>query len=161
MPLMTGPRQLASFVRTPALLQAILKDVTQEEAMAATDGPDGWSVIEIVCHLRDFDGYFRGRCEMMLNEDNPRLPAYDHEAIAVERNYKGEKLGDALTAFLESRRSYVAFLSGLTEEQLDRPGVHPESGPITVLDQSLRAVLHDIDHTEQIARALGKVERFR
>jgi hypothetical protein len=158
--LMNKPRLLAQMVRTPAILQAVLHGVTQDQAVSATDGPNGWSVIEILCHLRDFDGYFQQRCHLMLAEANPALPAFDHEAIAIKQNYQAQQLVNVWPAYAASRQRFVALVESLTDEQLNRPGIHPESGPITVLDQSLRAVLHDIDHSEQIARSLGRAERF-
>jgi DinB superfamily len=157
---MSKSRLITQMGKTATILQGMVHGVTAQEARKATDGPDGWAVIEIVCHLRDFDGYFQQRCHLMLNEENPALPAFDHEAIAIDQKYIEQDLQTALAAYLDSRRRFIALVEGLSDEQLARPGVHPESGPITVLEQSFRSILHDIDHTEQIARTLGKATRF-
>lgn len=151
----TPDRLLAGMKRTPIVLNGLLHDVSQERAASATDGPGGWSVVEIVCHLRDFDGFFRGRAELMLTGENPMLPAYDHLSIAVERDYAHQDLRAALATLAEERRRFVTLLSGLDADQWQRGGVHPEAGPMRVIDSAFQVVLHDLDHAQQIARCLG------
>jgi hypothetical protein len=153
-------RLLRAMVRTPVVLEGLLSGVDQGRALAATDGPEGWSVVEVVCHLRDFDGFFQGRVELMLVEEHPMLPAYDHERIALERGYRHDDLGRALATLLEHREGFVALFADLSPDQWARTGIHPEMGPISVLDAATQLVLHDVDHTEQITRCLGLAERL-
>lgn len=153
-------RYLAHMIRTPTILHGLLAGVSQERAQAATDGPDGWSVVQIVCHLRDFEGFFRGRVELMLNQDNPVLPAYDHEALAIERDYQNQDLRAALATLLEERRAYHSLFSSLRPEQWERVGQHPEAGPMSVLDAAIQVASHDVDHIEQIARCLDLAPRL-
>lgn len=160
MTLVTPDRFLTNARRTPVILNALLAGVTQERAMGATDGPDGWSVVEVVCHLRDFEGFFRGRVELMLAEDRPALPAYDHEALAIERDYQHQDLREAFASLLAQRRSFVELLAGLTPEQLARTGVHPENGPISVFDAIVQLTHHDLTHLDQIARCLQLSDRL-
>ena len=35
------------------LLEALLDGYTQAQALAARGGEEGWSIVEVVCHLRD------------------------------------------------------------------------------------------------------------
>lgn len=160
MVMMTKERCLGALVRTPVILQGILSDVSANGARLARDGADGWSVVEILCHLRDFDGFYRLRCEMMLELDHPNLPAYDHVALARDNDYQGQEVQTVLGEYVQSRRLLVGLVSGLDRVELERTGNHPESGHMTVLEQAFRAVTHDIDHIEQIVRALERAERF-
>jgi len=128
--------------------------VTRERAMEATDGPAGWSVVEVVCHLRDYEGFFRGRAEMMLLQEHPDLPAYDHEALAIERDYQHQDFRESLAVWLEERRLFISIFESLRPAQFARTGVHPENGPITVLDSLIQLTNHDITHIDQIARCL-------
>ena len=107
-------RQIASMRLTCEILGHILRKLSAEDARALRDGPDGWSIIEIVCHLRDFDEIFHSRARMMLELEHPQLPAYDHEAMAIERNYQAESLDDAYGALKLSRAQFVAFFEALT-----------------------------------------------
>ncbi len=149
-------RHIGTMRLTCRILDNILAEVTEAQAHDLRDGPDGWSIIEIVCHLRDFDGIFRSRAQMMLREDYPRLPAFDHEAMAVERSYQQEELAAALQKLKESRAVFIAFFESLDVTGWDRSGVHPERDSFTMTDAVIQVGLHDLDHLEQITRVLAQ-----
>ncbi len=138
------------------ILGHILAGISNERARALRDGPDGWSIIEIVCHLRDFDEIFYRRAQMMQAQEQPQLPAYDHEAMAVERAYQQEDLAEAFEALKASRARFIAFFAALTPEQWERDGVHPERDSFTMTDAAMQVGLHDLDHLEQITRVLTR-----
>ena len=148
-------RHIVQIRLTCDILGHILKNVSEDQAHELRDGPQGWSIVEIVCHLRDFDEIFYQRANMMLEQDHPRLPAYDHEAMAVEKAYQQEQVAAAYEALKASRRRFTAFFKALTEEQWERGGVHPERESFTMTDAVMQVGLHDIDHLEQITRVLG------
>jgi len=139
---------------TCEILGHILKNISEEQAHDLHDGPEGWSIIEIVCHLRDFDIIFYNRAKMMVEQYHPELPAYDHEAMAIERNYKDEELAYAYYDLKQSREKFVEFFKSLTDEQWERTGIHPERESFTMTDAVQQVGLHDLDHLEQITRIL-------
>lgn len=147
-------KALRSLPKTPALLRFILQDITQEQATNSWDGD--WNVVFVVCHLRDLEGAYLERIHMMLQGENPTFPANDPRAMAIERGYAGADLHTALAEFETLRREFIALLRSLTDEQWERPGQHPYFGETTILTQAINNALHDLDHIEQISRALGK-----
>lgn len=147
--------QLYTMELTARTLGHLLAPVDQERATTLRDGPGGWTTVEVVCHLRDFDGFFRGRAEMMLEEESPQLPAYDHEAIAIERSYNADQLATAYDDFLASRAKTRALFASLTPEQWERGGIHPERGPFSLTDAAIQVGLHDMIHIEQILKILN------
>jgi hypothetical protein len=160
MTVMTPDRLMAALGYTPAILQGMLHSVDQEWAQEATDGPGGWSVIEVVCHLRDFEQIFFDRAQQTLAEDEPVLTPRDHEAMAREGDYLHQELCEALTDLRETRRAFLRWMGTLTPKQWQRHALHPENGPMTILDMALQTTLHDVTHLDQISRALGYAERF-
>jgi uncharacterized damage-inducible protein DinB len=140
--------------KTAEILGHVLKQTTQEQAESLRDGPEGWTVLEVLCHLRDYDTIFRNRAQMMLVEDYPTLPAYDHEAMAIEKRYNEEELAYAYDEYRLSRRQTREFFEALTPEQWERTGVHPERGHFSMTDAVIQVCTHDIDHMEQITRIL-------
>ncbi|HEX2623573.1 MAG TPA: DinB family protein [Phototrophicaceae bacterium] len=154
MALLDKGKALRSLPKTPALLCFILQDVTQEQAMNSWDGD--WNVVFVVCHLRDLEAAYLQRIHMMLQEDNPTFPGNDQRAMAIDRNYAEADLRTALAEFEVIRREFIALLRSLSDEQWERRGQHPFFGETTILTQAVNNAIHDLDHIEQIARALGK-----
>ena len=152
----TAVRQahLALMERTANTLALFLAPLSREAATTLRDGGDGWTVTEVLCHLRDFDGYFRGRAIMMIEGETPHLPAYDHEAIAIADRYNEQDLRTVVADFLRSREQTYAFFAGLTDEQWERVGIHPERGHFTMTDAALQVGHHDTIHLEQIGKIL-------
>lgn len=147
-------RHIRMMGHTLQILQHIFRDVTQEEATTLRDGPDGWSLLEILCHLRDFDVIFYTRAAMMAEQDNPHLPGYDHLALVEERRYNEQNLHEVLEALAASRARFISFFEGLTPEQWERGGLHAERGFINLTDAVVQVGTHEVDHIEQITRVL-------
>lgn len=147
-------RHIGLMQKTCDILGHILKNISEEQAHDLQDGPEGWSIIEVVCHLRDFDVIFYNRAKMMLEQDHPHLPGYDHEAMAIEKNYQAEELAYVYYDLKESRAKFVELFQSLTDEQWERAGVHPERDSFTMTDAVMQVGLHDADHLEQITRIL-------
>lgn len=148
-------RHLWQVRMTCEILGHILQNVSEAQAHELRDGPAGWSIVEIVCHLRDFDEIFYRRARMMLEQDHPKLPAYDHEAMAIERAYQQQAAAAAYGELKASRRRFVDFFKSLTDEAWQRGGIHPERGSFAMTDALMQVGLHDIDHLEQITRVLA------
>jgi len=155
MTMLTPGRFIRTMKKTPVLLDSLLNGVTQERALAARDGDDGWNVVEIVCHLRDFEEVFFLRARRIVEEDRPVLEPFDHERMAIERRYSQEDLSAAYDAYVQQREAFLEWLKARDEADWQRVGVHPEAGEYTLLEQAMQAPLHDVDHLEQIARVLG------
>ena len=153
-------RIIATLKRNQTILDGILHGLSQGDATSATDGPDGWTVLEVICHLRDLEEIYAGRIASMLKGENPTFPKVDPPALAKERNYAGDDLRSARSTLLEHRRATLAILAGLSPDQWTLTGTHGVYGPQTVEVLAFQIVTHDLDHMEQITRILGRAERF-
>ncbi len=140
---------------TPETLTGLLANVSENQAHSATGGDENWSVVEVVCHLRDADEISVQRTEAMRDQDNPLIVGYDQEALARERNYRAADLRSALAGFITFRKRHIAVLSALTPEQWERPGRHNEFGNITIFALAIHNASHDAIHCAQIARQLN------
>ena len=152
------PKDILDAVKAaPTTLQAALEGVTEEQARQARGGDENWSIIEVMCHMRDAEERALERMEAMRDQDDPTLEGYDQEAWARERNYAATNLQDALSSFLGLRSQYIADLSALSPQDWERGGEHAEQGHITILAHAIHMVSHDAQHTAQIVRQLGRV----
>lgn len=157
MPILNSFKALRTLRKTPLLLQHALRDMNQQAAIARTDGPDGWSVLFIVCHLRDYEVAFRQRVDDMIAFDCPTLAPWNQLALAETHHYCEQKFDVVLAELQQMRRASLAVLEYLDEAQWQRAGVNPEQGEGTVLDVAINAGLHDIDHIDQILRCVKTV----
>ncbi|MEM7117806.1 MAG: DinB family protein [Chloroflexota bacterium] len=148
-------RHVTLMQQTVKTISHILTAVSQETATTLRDGPDGWTILEILCHLRDFDIFFYERAVMMLEQEHPALPAYDHEQIAIDQNYNGQDLRQTLNDLLQSRQRFVALFQSLTPEQWQRTGIHPERDHFSLTDAAIQVGTHDATHIEQMTRVLA------
>src|SRR5437588_4253696 len=118
------PRDLLDGYRAaPAVYEALLQGCTQEQAQAAKGGDEGWSVVEVMCHMRDAEERAFERIRLMRDQDEPFLSAYDQDVWARERNYAAQALRDVLASFYSIRAQHIAELAELTPEQWERTGL--------------------------------------
>lgn len=142
---------------TPETLTGLLAGVSETQARQAKGGDENWSVVEVICHLRDAEEIGLQRMQAMRDQENPLIVSYDQEALARERSYHDADLRAALAAFIAFRQRHVAELSTLTPEQWERSGQHNEIGTITIFAHSIHKASHDAIHCAQIARQLKLV----
>ena len=112
--------------------------------------PDEWSILEVCCHMRDYAEIEGQRIRLLVEEDEPTLVPYDQETLARERNYPGEDPGRVRTALRAFWGGLAYQLEGLSDEQWERGGVHPEIGPVTVRSRAELEVEHARAHLAQL-----------
>ncbi len=158
MTVITPERYMLALRKTPVVLNALLKGVSQEQAEQMTDGPGGWNAVETMCHIRDFADVSLQRAQLILAEDEPLLPNLDPQEAARRRNYRRQTLAAEFDAYLDARKALVALLDGVTEAQWERCGTHSSYGSMSLLELLVFITWHDLNHIEQVARTLGLSE---
>ncbi|MBZ0302658.1 MAG: DinB family protein [Anaerolineae bacterium] len=157
-PVQLRDRHLTIIEATCAAFGHVLRTITQEQAQTwrdQNDAPNGWTALEVLGHLADFDEYFYQRAVMMLEQDNPQLPAYNHKALAVEHAYNQQDKDAVYARLVQSRARFITFFRQLTDEQWARVGVHPERGHFTMWDALMQVATHDSRHLEQLIRIIS------
>lgn len=151
-------KALRTLRKTALLLDKTLTGVTQRQAADLRDGPDGWSILFIACHLRDYERFLRQRVELVLADDQPVFHGFDQVALVAANAYADQELGTVLAELREGRAALIARLEVLDDTQWLREGINAEQGPGSVLDLAINAGLHDLDHLEQLTRCLDVPE---
>ena len=143
--------------RTPAMLSAFLGGLP-DRWTAATEGEGTWSPLDVVGHLVHGERTdWIPRARHILAGDPRPFEKFDREARLTES--RGRRLGELLDTFARLRRESLATLAGfaLTGADLERRGVHPELGEVTLGQLLATWVVHDLDHIGQVARTMAKV----
>ncbi len=154
----TPERYMLALRKTPVVLNALLKGVSQEQAERLTDGPDGWNVVETMCHIRDSADIALRRAQLILTENQPLLPNFDPQEGAQRRDYRRQALAAEFEAYLGARKALVTLLGGVTEGQWERRGTHSTYGSMSLLELLVFITWHDLNHIEQVARTLNLSE---
>jgi hypothetical protein len=143
--------------RTPAVLDTLLRG-TSAEWHARNEGAETWSAIEIVGHLihgEETDWIPRGRIILEHGESRSFEP-FDRFAQATR--FAGWTLERLLDRFAELRAANLEIARGwkLSEGDLNRRGMHPELGGVTMRELMATWVVHDLNHIGQISRVMAK-----
>lgn len=141
--------------RTPATLRAMLEGLSPAWT-SATEGPDTWSPYDVVGHLIHGERTdWMARVGIIL-KDGGTLATFDR--FAQFRENEGRSLARLLDDFAAARKDSLQQLRALqlTEADLDRTGIHPKFGVVTLRQLLATWVAHDMDHVMQISRVLGK-----
>jgi hypothetical protein len=157
--LINPSKALRTLRKGPPILEAMLAGVTQEQAATLRDGADGWSVIYVVCHMRDVEEIFTDRVRSLLAEPSPTFRVVPNEVLIARGDYAAQDLRAVLAEYVARRADLIALLEPLADEQWLLAGTHPEQGPGTLLDVAVNTGLHDVDHQEQIIRCLAPIRR--
>jgi len=147
--------QLSLMSLTLSILNTKLSNLSPKQANQFRENPDGWTITEVVCHLRDFDEIFRNRAQRILQEEYPTLLAYDQNQLAIYNDYASQNLVTCLEELAESRKQTISLFSSLEPEQLLKAGLHPERGDFTLLNQMMQEGVHESKHIHQICRILA------
>ncbi|HEX2249831.1 MAG TPA: DinB family protein [Gemmatimonadales bacterium] len=142
---------------TPDVLRAWLAGLP-EPWTKANEGADTWSPFDIVGHLIHGERTdWIPRLELVLAHGaSQAFTPFDR--FAQFRESRGKTLAELLDTFAELRRANLSRLESLrlTQADLDRPGLHPELGTVTVSQLLATWVVHDLNHLCQIARVMGR-----
>jgi uncharacterized damage-inducible protein DinB len=148
---------IAVLERTPGTLSALLEGLP-DIWLAATEGADTWSPFDVVGHLIHGERTdWIPRARHILAGDSQPFAAFDREAQFKES--QGQEIAALLATFVRLRRENLETLRGfaLTSEDLERRGLHPELGEVTLGQLLATWVVHDLDHLGQVARTMAKV----
>lgn len=145
--------------RDPYKVQEELYDVIVSEVTGLDDAtlrlpekPGKWSIMQVVQHLADTELVYGYRIRMILTHERPAIAGYDQDAWANGLGYNEVNLKDALEQLRVLRTLNLALVRSLTEEQLEREGVHSERGPESVRTIVAMIAAHDLLHRNQIVR---------
>lgn len=147
---------VAFLARTPAVLEALLKELP-DAWVAANEGGETWSPVDVLGHLihgERTDWLPRVKIILECGEARP----FDKFDRFAQLEPKARSLPDLLEEFAMLRQDSLAELTALhlAEPDLDRLGLHPELGVVTLRQLLATWVAHDLDHIVQVSRTMAR-----
>jgi len=148
--------QIALLERTPRLTADLLGGLS-ESWLGTPDTAGGWTPRDVVGHLisAELDDWIP-RVEVILGEGT-RRPFEPFDRFAHVERDRDVPLATLLQRFGELRAGSLTRLRELVtnEADLDRVGLHPELGEVTLRQLVATWAVHDLDHIAQIHAALA------
>ena len=136
--------------RTPKVLRALLIGLP-EDWTDTPDVTDGWRPRDVVGHLitgEQTDWIARTR---RILEDGTSRPFDRFNRLAMLERDAGIPLDELVETFATLRAANLVALGELvTDADLDRRGLHPSLGEVTLRELLATWAVHDLDHIGQI-----------
>ncbi len=147
----------AQLARTPAVMRAWLAGLP-EPWLTADEGPETFSPRDVLAHLiygERADWMARIRIILEQGEARPFDP-FDRRGFLEEA--RGWAIEDLLTEFERLRAANLKALAALeiSPDTLQRTGMHPALGRVTLEHLLATWTVHDLGHLAQIARVMAK-----
>lgn len=142
---------------TPIAIRMIV-NALPESWVKNNEGENTWSPYDIIGHLIHGEKTdWIPRAKIILNEEsNKTFEPFDR--FAQFENSKGKSIVMLLEEFESLRSANINELQKMpiNETTLQRKGIHPELGPVTLENLLSTWVVHDLGHISQLARVSAK-----
>ena len=136
--------------RTPEVLRALLLHAP-EAWLDTPDTASGWRPRDVVGHLiTGEETNWIARTRRIL-EDGPSRPFDGFDRFAMLDRDRGVSLDELLARFAELRAANLrAFEALVSDADLDRRGLHPSLGEVSLRELLATWAVHDLDHIAQV-----------
>jgi hypothetical protein len=147
---------ISLLARTPATLDALLRELPQEWTMR-NEGGNTFHAFDVLGHLIHGERTdWMPRTKRILEFGESR--AFDRfDRRAQERDSQSKSLPELLDEFARLRAANLAQLRALklTDQDLNRRGLHPELGTVTLSQLLATWAAHDLTHLHQLSRIMA------
>jgi len=151
---------ITSFVKTIAEFPDKLNRATKGLSDEQLDTPyrlDGWTVRQLVHHVADSHMNSYVRFKWTLTEENPTIKAYNEKLWAEMPEARTAPIDLSLNILIALHARWVLMLKDLTEEDLNKAFVHPESGRQVRLDLNIALYAWHSEH--HLAHIVNLIKR--
>ena len=139
----------------PAIIVPLVREVPPANLQRRPQ-PHKWSAHEHACHLAEVHPLFFSRLDLMLEEERPRITAYNPDEAMEQGALLKVNLEEALERFSRDRARLVETLKDLTEDDWLREAEHEEYDHYSVLIMFRHLAMHDMLHAYRIEELLLK-----
>ncbi len=143
--------------RTPAVLKVLLSNLSDDWVME-NEGPETFSPFGVVGHLIQGEKTDWAARTKIILEFGLSKPFEPWDRFAQYEECNGKSLQQLLDEFEQLRKDNLTWLQSLrlTENDLDKKGVHPSLGEVTLRNLLATWVAHDLTHIAQVTRVMAR-----
>jgi DinB superfamily len=143
--------------RTPAVLRTLLTGLKDDWIMN-NEGPETFSPYDVVGHLVHGEKTDWRERILMILEQGTSKSFVPFDRFAQFEASKGKSLPQLLDEFEKLRNESIQWLRSLniSESDLDKKGLHPVLGEVTLRQLLSTWAVHDLTHIAQVTRVMAK-----
>lgn len=150
-------KSLQILERTPPVVEVLLNGL-DEQWIVNNEGGNTWSPYDVVGHLviAEKTNWIPRIKAITDTDSNKKFPPFDR--FGMFEDSKGKSLDDLIEEFKRLRKQNILQLKSIVtnETLLDKTGIHPEFGSVTLRQLLSTWVVHDFTHLSQIIRVMAK-----
>jgi hypothetical protein len=148
---------LSMLSRTPGLLRGLVEGLPQE-LLRESETPQSCSAMDVAAHLLHSDLVNWGPRLNTLMAHGSARPFEVFDRFGHFELSRGKAVEQLLAEFDRARDANLDSLRSLhlSREDLDRKGLHPEFGEVTLAQLLASWVVHDLNHLRQIIEVLAR-----
>jgi uncharacterized damage-inducible protein DinB len=120
--------------------------------------PGKWSIHDNIAHLARYQQYFFGRMHTILENDSPTFERYNADLDPEFEAWRKRGTTGLLETLNADRKPLFDLLSTLTDDKLNRVGIHKKFGELTIAQWVEFFVLHEAHHLFTIFRLATDVD---
>lgn len=135
--------------KTPEQIAALLKGL-DEQVLSKKPEDGGWSIRQVVTHLRDAQGVLHARIKLLVEQDNPILTSQAVFEWATQEEGKPTATQQIFGTYWTSRKETITLLEGVPLKEWWRAGQHEEFGKVSLKQQVSYFAAHELVHLRQI-----------
>lgn len=142
--------------RTPNVIKELLDGLSDDWTMQ-NEGGESWTPYDVLGHLIHGEmGDWIERTDVILS-DGPDKNFKPFDRFAQFEESKGKSMRDLIGEFMMLRIMNLQKLKerNITEKDLDKTGVHPVFGDVTLRQLLSTWAVHDLNHLAQIIRTMS------
>ena len=139
------------------LLEQIIKNVS-DQRMQLQPAPGKWSAHDNIAHLARYQEYFVSRIHAILEQDTPAFERYNADNDPDFENWLAKPTTELIESIRSNRQVIFESITGLSEDQLNRIGIHKKFGKLTLVRWAEFFLLHESHHHFSVFKLVQDVD---
>ena len=148
------PAEIALMKDSNTIINNLVINLSKEQ-LFYKPSKDSWCILEVVCHLNDFERIFQKRVAQLLEADYPVLYSRKEDDEKEARlGYLEQDLYQVLEELNLARAQSIQTIQAIDPKALHKIARHIIYGDLSLYDIIKSFAVHDIRHIKQISTLL-------
>jgi len=129
-----------------------------EERLSKRPVSGKWSVHENIAHLAIYQPVFIKRINQILSSDRPSFARYNSDNDPEFEIWRALSIDELISRLKTNRQAIIKLITGLSEAELSRIGIHPKYGNLSILKWTEFFILHEAHHLFTIFQLVNSAD---